>query len=87
MMGKIPPNYHLTFSRNESNETKCLEVLKDGKNVAVVFAKELPSLWENFPVINGDETDLRFLDDKNAVIGLKAKGRARKDTSGFVIRN
>ena len=36
-------------------------------------------------VINGDETDLRFLDKQNVIVGLKAKGKARKDMSGFVI--
>jgi hypothetical protein len=38
------------------------------------------------PVINADEHDLRFLDDKGVIAGLKAKGRAKKDYSGFVIR-
>ena len=38
------------------------------------------------PVINADDTDLRFLDPKGTIAGLKAKGRAKKDTSGFVRR-
>jgi hypothetical protein len=37
-------------------------------------------------VFDGDDTDLRFLDPTGVIVGLKAKGRARKDTSGFVIR-
>jgi hypothetical protein len=38
------------------------------------------------PVVNADEDDLRFLDPPNVVLSLTAKGRARKDTSGFVVR-
>ena len=53
-------------------------------NVAVVFHK-LPETYLGRPVINGDETDLRFLDPKGVVVGLKAKGKAKKDTSGFVV--
>jgi hypothetical protein len=83
--GKLPSNYSLTFSRSETNETQCLEVLKRGGNVAVVFRKELPKTWQGFPVINGDENDLRFLDPKGVVVGLKAKGKAKSDTTGFVV--
>jgi hypothetical protein len=35
-------------------------------------------------VINGDESDLRFLDPVGVVVGLKAKGKAKRDTTGFV---
>jgi len=83
--GKLPSNYSITFSRSETNEAQCLEVLKRGGNVAVVFRKQLPTHWNGFPVINGDENDLRFLDPKGVVVGLKAKGKAKSDTSGFVV--
>lgn len=84
--GKLPSNYSLTFSRSETNEAQCLEVLKRGGNVAVVFrGKVLPTHWQGFPVINGDENDLRFLDPKGVVVGLSAKGKAKSDTSGFVV--
>ena len=83
--GKLPSNYSLTFSRSETNETQCLEVLKRGGNVAVVFRKTLPTHWNGFPVINGDENDLRFLDPKGVVVGLTAKGKAKTDTTGFVV--
>ena len=56
-----------------------------GMNVAVVFKKELPDTYFGKKVINGDDTDLRFLDEKNVIVGLKAKGKAKKDTSGFVV--
>jgi len=86
LLGKLPSNYHLTFSRSETNEAQCLEVLKRGGNVAVVFrGKTLPTHWNGFPVINGDENDLRFLDPKGVVVGLTAKGKAKSDTSGFVV--
>ena len=83
--GKLPSNYSLTFSRSEANEAQCIEVLKRGGNVAVVFRKSLPTHWNGFPVINGDENDLRFLDPKGVVVGLTAKGKAKTDTTGFVV--
>lgn len=81
----IDPQYNLTFSRTESNDLDCVEVLKAGGNVAVVFAKGLPASWQGFPVINGDESDWRPGDERGVVVGLKAKGKARNDTSGFVV--
>lgn len=85
----LPENYSLTFSRSESNESEALRILEQGSNVAVVFQtrkdEELPILWNGFPVIDGDQSDLRFLDPKGVVVGLKAKGSAKKDFSGFVV--
>lgn len=80
---KIPSNYHLTFSLSESNEQLAKQSLSNGQNVAVVF-KSLPNIFMDHKVINGDETDLRFLDPSPSIIGLKAKGKAKKDMSGFV---
>lgn len=82
------PNYHLTFSRAETleNQLYASEVLKQGFNVAVVFEGELPATFEGYEVINGDEHDLTFLHKKNVVVGLKAKGKAKKDMTGFVVR-
>lgn len=82
----LPSNYHLTFGRAESNESKAIDVLKRGNNVAVVFnSKELPKTWKGFKVIDGDKNDLRYMDEKNVVVGLYAKGMAKKDTTGFVV--
>lgn len=81
----INTNYKLTFSRSENNEAKALEVLKAGGNVAVVFSGDLPTTFHGFNVINGDESDLRYFDPANVVVGLKAKGSAKKDCSGFVV--
>lgn len=85
LSGQMPKNYHLTFSRSETNGAIADAFLASGGTVAIVFRKSLPSQYKNFPVINGDETDLRFLDGKQKVVGLVEKGRAKKDESGFVI--
>ena len=81
---ELPKNYHLTFSRSETNEGECLELLKKGVNVAMVF-KSMPKTYKGFEVVSGDDSDLRFLDKKGVIVGLSAKGRAKHDTSGFVI--
>ena len=81
---KKPDNYHLTFSLKEDNDYKAKLVLANGGNVAVVFKDKLPETYLGYRVINGDETDLRFKDPKNVVVGLTAKGKAKKDASGFV---
>lgn len=85
--GALPSNYHLTFSRSESNEAQALDVLRAGGNVAVVFAGILPATWQGFEVVNGDESDLRFLDRRNVVVGLKVKGDGKKDATGFVVQS
>lgn len=79
--------YKLTFSRSECNDNTALDVLHNGGNVAVVFSNELPKYWNGYKVIDGDESDLRYFDETNVVVGLKAKGDAKKDTSGFVVSN
>jgi hypothetical protein len=78
-------NYHLTFSRGENNDKDVAKAIAAGMNVAVVF-REIPETYMGLPVISGDEDDLRFLDPKGVIIGLKAKGKAKKDTSGFVVQ-
>ena len=82
-------NYHITFSKNESNDLDCKIALERGYNVAVVFNTKkglsLPPFWNDYPVYDGDDTDVRFYDPNNHVIGLRAKGMAKKDNSGFVI--
>jgi len=81
-------NYHLTFSRSEENEAEALMLMAQGHNVAVVFPKDcFPETWNGVPVVDGDVSDLRFLDAKGVVVGLKAKGDAVKDASGFVVRS
>jgi hypothetical protein len=82
----IPANYHLTYSRSEENDSTLGEAISNGMNVAVVFSsKSLPVVWRGLPVVNGDINDLRFLDPRGVIVGLVAKGKAKTDTSGFVI--
>ena len=78
-------NYHLTFSKADGNDMDVRLAASAGMNVAAVFDK-LPTEYIGRPVINGDETDLRFLDPKGVIVGLKAKGKAKKDASGFVVK-
>ena len=77
-------NYHLTFSAAESNQADVAKAVAQGMNVTVVFDK-IPAEYMGKPVFDADETDLRFLDPKGVILGLKAKGRAKKDTTGFVV--
>ena len=83
--GEYPPNYHLTYSLNEDNYDRAVEVLNEGGNIAVVFRKDLPDTFMGKKVVNGDLHDLRLLDPKNVVVGLKAKGKAKTDYSGLVM--
>ena len=78
-------NYHLTFSAADGNGADVEQAIASGMNVAVVFDR-LPETYMGRTVFNADATDLRFLDPAGVICGLKAKGRARKDTSGFVRR-
>jgi hypothetical protein len=84
------PNYHLTFSADgPHNFVECMRALEHGVNVAVVFhtrkGAPLPAMWHGYRVIDGDKHDLRFLDPKGVVVGLRAKGPAIGSTSPFVV--
>ena len=79
------PNYYLLFSYSGSNRLECMQALKRGYNVAVVFKNQLPTRYWKRPVISGDIHDLRFQDPHTKIIGLVAKGRARKAENSFVI--
>ena len=86
---RLRSNYHLTFSHDgPANLAECLRVLLLGMNVSVVFAtpkgRPLPETWHGHRVIDGDVNDLRFLDPSGVVVGLRAKGRAKKCTTAFV---
>jgi hypothetical protein len=83
------PNYKLTFSYSEASPTyekQCKIAIDRGMNIAVVFRNKegIPSTFADLPVIDGDKTDLRFLDPTQCVVGLYAKGKAKQDKSGFV---
>jgi len=83
--GQYPSNYHITYSLNEDNYKEAFDILLKGGNISAVFRNELPETYKGYKVINADETDLRFTDDNNIIAGLMAKGKAKKDYSGFVL--
>jgi len=80
-------NYSLTWSYSEANKKYSDYFNTVPNNIAVVFRDKLPKTFNTKEVINGDLTDLRFLDPVNVIVGLKAKGKAKKDYSGFVVNN
>jgi hypothetical protein len=88
----LPANYTLTFSLSEDNAAYAALAYASGMNVAVVFAtkrgRALPSQFSigdaRVPVIDGDVHDYRPADGHGVVVGLRAKGKAIGDTSGFV---
>jgi len=88
----LPSNYSLTFSLAEDNDADALRALVNGHNVAAVFnvrrGRPLPVSYviqgHTYPVIDGDEHDYRPADPRGVIVGLRAKGRAIGDRSGFV---
>lgn len=85
---KLPSNYSLTVSYSGKSQ-RFLKYIKDNiaadTNIAVVFRDRLPETFMGRPVVNGDADDLRFLDPKGVIVGLLAKNKAKRDTSGFVV--
>jgi len=86
-----PSNYHLTLSYSEANPEYRDKVVwyanNYNANMAVVFRDKdsIPDTFLGRPVVDGDSDDLRFLDPDNVVVALYAKGKAKRDTSGFVV--
>ena len=82
------PNYSLTFSAADGNDNDVAKAIIQGYNIATVFGIKktlpMPDSYLGLPVFNGDESDLRFLDPKQVIVGLYAKGKAKKDETGFV---
>jgi len=80
--------YTYSLDKGFAREALARDVLRAGGNVAVVFnvkpGRPVPATWRGFPVIDGDETDLRHLDPAGHVVALRAKGKARADRTGFV---
>lgn len=90
LSGELPSNYHLTFSRREGTTTETIrKILSLGGSVAIPFrvkrSQELPKSWEGMPVVDGDKTDYRPADPVGVIVGLRAKGTAYNDSSGFVV--
>ena len=88
----IPANYDLTFSFSgvDTFQHVWQKALKNTElsRFAVVFSNRdrIPTEFAGMNVIDGDSTDLRFLDKLNTVVGLYAKGKAKKDDSSFVVQ-
>ena len=84
-----PSNYHITLSYSEADADYAEQVLTavrdTGINAAVVFRDKIPATFKGLRVIDGDKDDLRFLDPQGVIVGLKAKGDAKHDDTGFVI--
>jgi len=93
---KLPPKkidgYHLVYSYSERPEAlpTALKYLADGGTVAVCFSVKrhgaLPETWNGYPVIDGDKSDARFLDNPGVVVGLRIKGSFKKAANNpFVV--
>lgn len=90
----LPSNYHLTFSRSETNEAECAREAANGRNIAAVFSADCSEAdmittakrYGLVTIHDMDRHDLRFLDPSPSLGFLKAKGKARRDLSGFTIQ-
>lgn len=85
------PNLHVSASYSAANPNYADRITKAaedfGANLVVVFSGKLPQSFHGKPVVDGDEYDMRFLDPNGVVVGLKAKGEAKYDRSGFVVHS
>lgn len=89
--GELPPNYHVTFSWSETNGVDVARALSAGVSVAIPYRGNAAYLAaavdapEGVTVVDGDYHDLRFLDPAGCLVALTAKGKARRDATGFVV--
>jgi hypothetical protein len=70
--------YKQTFSFSGSNTEECLEALKLGNNVAMVYKGTMPKEWNGFEVVDGDASDEEMYKYRGKVLGLKLKGNKQK---------
>lgn len=82
--------YDLTFSYSGANPRYLKQVetaVQLGYRIAVVFRtrESIPAEFLGMPCVDGDDTDLRFLEPSGVVVALYAKGSAKTDRSGFVV--
>jgi hypothetical protein len=84
----IPANYDLTFSDSgvEGFQPYVEKAVSLGMRIATVFrdVASIPTMHRGMPVIGGDNSDIRHLEEKGVVVALYAKGKAKNDYSGFV---
>lgn len=85
----IPKNYDLTFSYSGvvTFQKYVKKAIDNKMRIATVFRKveDIPTEFLGLPVVSGDNSDIRHLDKPNSIVALYAKGKAKKDTSGFVV--
>lgn len=87
--GKTAGNYDLTYSYSGITPIAITHkgiLNPDNSRVAVVFHRraDIPESFRGWPVVDGDETDVRHIEPKTVVVALYSKGRGKKDLSGFV---
>ena len=86
---RIPSNYDLTFSYSDraAYQQYVQRAIDNGERIAAVFRTQagIPAHFRGLPVVNGDNSDIRHLDPRGHIVALYAKGKAKRDTSGFVI--
>ena len=84
-----PIFYVYSLDVGPARERHAIEYLRAGGNVAIVFdvpkGQPLPATWRGFPVFDADVTDVRYRDPAGHISGLRAKGHAKQDRSGFVV--
>jgi hypothetical protein len=85
----LPKNYDLTFSYSGviQYQPYVKKAIDNQMRIATVFRRveDIPTSFLGLPVVGGDNSDIRHLDDQNTIVALYAKGKAKKDYSGFVV--
>lgn len=85
----LPSNYDLTFSYSGviQYQKYVNMALKKRMRIAVVFRDEklIPKTFLGLNCVSGDNTDIRHIEQNNLIVALYAKGKARKDRTGFVV--
>jgi hypothetical protein len=91
----VPANYDLTYSYSgvKAYAPHVQRAIANGMRLAVVFrtratVERMLANGESFaglPVVDGDDTDIRHLDPMGSAVALYAKGKAKHDTTGFVV--
>lgn len=85
----LPKNYDLTFSYSGvvNFQPYVKKAINNQMRIATVFRRveDIPTEFLGLPVVSGDNSDIRHLDNQNSIVALYAKGKAKKDYSGFVV--
>ena len=85
----LPANYDLTFSYSgvPQYQKYVTQAIIKGMRVAVVFRKraDIPAKFLGLDCVDGDDSDIRHIDPRGVIVALYAKGKARRDNSGFVV--